>query len=513
MKPKLIMTGFLITIGALLMGCQNEDQHSKKDKLEYKKEQREWEERMHVAPKHIDWKKRDLRTLQRKQMRYLENKSEQKLEDFIVAAGMPQEAPADTITTLGDQPLARMASEAGIKGEWIEKGSNNLAGRVLKTFYYEENNSIYLISAGGIIWKGDLDGSNWRSLNDRMKFNNGKTIHVMRTPEGNDRILVTDKDNLYYSDNDGETWVISEDLELDNLRTLHYSLVTRGAVIYALAFDYDRIDGSETGFGVALFKSIDYGQTFQHVWRLHGYNQDRIDVFYDKHDTDENMYVIFNDEFYSHNTSNDELNLISTIDISSHDILSQGVREVYLAKDGDDVYVKYFPTNSESDAKYLYFYSSTDNGASWTYESKLLENERAKGKDSFLALKGIPGTLLLGEVSFSQSTNRGKDWDVIYDWHDYYDNIETVPHGDFFDVEVASKDGELFYILGTDGGVYVSYDNMQTVSNISMSGLNISQYYSTYTHRTNPNIMYAGAHRKPYTGCGIEASGGMPGPS
>jgi len=48
-------------------------------------------------------------------------------------------------------------------------------------------------------------------------------------------------------------------------------------------------------------------------------------------------------------------------------------------------------------------------------------------------------------------------------------------------------------LISTDGGLYLSDDNLESVQNISMNGLGVSQYYSTYTKRTFPYNVYAGS--------------------
>jgi len=48
-------------------------------------------------------------------------------------------------------------------------------------------------------------------------------------------------------------------------------------------------------------------------------------------------------------------------------------------------------------------------------------------------------------------------------------------------------------LISTDGGIYISYDEIETVENLSMEGLGVSQYYSTYTKRTDPFHVYAGS--------------------
>jgi len=52
--------------------------------------------------------------------------------------------------------------------------------------------------------------------------------------------------------------------------------------------------------------------------------------------------------------------------------------------------------------------------------------------------------------------------------------------------------------VSTDGGLYVSYDYLQSVENLSLNGLGVSQYYDTYTHRSDPFIVYAGSQDQGY---------------
>ena len=52
---------------------------------------------------------------------------------------------------------------------------------------------------------------------------------------------------------------------------------------------------------------------------------------------------------------------------------------------------------------------------------------------------------------------------------------------------------EDFQLICTDGGIYISYDQFENVQNLSMNGLGVSQYYSTYTTRFSPYHIYAGS--------------------
>jgi hypothetical protein len=75
-----------------------------------------------------------------------------------------------------------------LQGRWVEKGSNNLAGRTRFADYDTVSRKVYLVSDGGNVWKGNLDGSDWEVLNDQLQFESPSMIRVIRR-NGGMRIL------------------------------------------------------------------------------------------------------------------------------------------------------------------------------------------------------------------------------------------------------------------------------------------------------------------------------------
>ena len=61
--------------------------------------------------------------------------------------------------------------------------------------------------------------------------------------------------------------------------------------------------------------------------------------------------------------------------------------------------------------------------------------------------------------------------------------------------------GETWYIE-TDGGLFQSPDGLLSVQNLSLSGLRVSQYYTTHTSRANPDHVVAGAQDQGYQRAG-----------
>ena len=79
-------------------------------------------------------------------------------------------------------------------------------------------------------------------------------------------------------------------------------------------------------------------------------------------------------------------------------------------------------------------------------------------------------------------------------WWEYYGDPENMLHADIPEVRFfpISLSEEVAYI-STDGGLYVSYDDVENVENLSLHGLGVSQYYSTYTRRDSPYHLYVGS--------------------
>jgi hypothetical protein len=65
------------------------------------------------------------------------------------------------------------------------------------------------------------------------------------------------------------------------------------------------------------------------------------------------------------------------------------------------------------------------------------------------------------------------------------------------DFTPSSGGGEALFI-GTDGGTYFSGDGGATVTNLSLQGLRISQYYSTLSDATDPQLVEGGSQDQGY---------------
>jgi hypothetical protein len=93
-----------------------------------------------------------------------------------------------------------------------------------------------------------------------------------------------------------------------------------------------------------------------------------------------------------------------------------------------------------------------------------------------------------------RSTNSGNSWQVINDWWAYYDDPVNDLHADIPEIRFfLDEEFNEFALISTDGGIYMLDANLNNANNLSLNGLGVSQYYSTYTKRSFPYNVYAGS--------------------
>ena len=99
-----------------------------------------------------------------------------------------------------------------------------------------------------------------------------------------------------------------------------------------------------------------------------------------------------------------------------------------------------------------------------------------------------------GGMEVFKSTDGANSWQLINNWWEYYGNESSMLHADIPEVKFfLDPNFNEVALISTDGGLYYSNDNLETVQNLSMNGLGVSQYYSTYTKRSFPYNVYAGS--------------------
>ena len=82
-----------------------------------------------------------------------------------------------------------------MEGEWIELGSNNIAGNFNSLDYDKAANKIYGLSGSGQMWSGNLDGTGWTPLNETTSFRS-KILQVVEDGVGTKYIVAAQNKDL-----------------------------------------------------------------------------------------------------------------------------------------------------------------------------------------------------------------------------------------------------------------------------------------------------------------------------
>ena len=438
----------------------------KSKRKDFKQQRKEYMLQMHQSHPDVDWKKMNADTRKKRTDKVRQIRQE--------------------LLTNGNSHLLKEKTEfinRNLTGYWQERGSNNLAGRILTADIDWESNLIYCASDGGNIWRGSLTGENWTSLTDYMQI---KGIHFLRLIEFEDtrRLLIAHGDNVYYTDDEGETLQLSNGLDFLSGWSGNYLkrvIVTENKMVYVLATEGT---GSWNNSAV-LYKSVDHGRNFTKFLTLDtnagmssNQNSDHFDIWTSRY-FESQLFILHNNEFYQL-TESDELEFLANIPVSGsgQNILTGGMGSNY----------PFFFAHVAGR-----IYQSMNGGNSW-----IDRGEKPQWifnlQNSFNCSNIHRDQVFWGGMEVFKSTNGGSSWNLVNNWWEYYGNEANMLHADIPEVRFfLDPEYNEVALISTDGGLYYSEDGLESVSNLSMNGLGVSQYYSTYTKRTFPYHVYAGS--------------------
>lgn len=364
-------------------------------------------------------------------------------------------------------------------GEWLERGSNNQSGSVFAPAYDQLNDRIYIISAGGTLFKGKRDGSYWEVINQDLRL----SPHLLKiiNVNGQSRMLALVNRVPHYSDDMGLTWTAATGISYlddwdNNYRDPIVVEHNGGYQIYLLA---------KTSYWnpVHLYVSEDNGASYEAIanWTTNEMNDFSL---CNPHHTDE-VYL-----YEKVGTSSSKFSQINKGALTVNELFTGGF-------DIGNAEANMTGTMMPNGATRFYIYDDNRQvfrtesfGEIWTVHGNMPTDPWGVG---IYASKYNPSLLVMGEVECHR-TETGFFWEKINDWGAYYDNVKDNLHADimFFE-EFETTDGEEFMLVSNHGGLSISYDDLVTVDNIGMQKLNVSQYYDVRTDPLDRAIIYAGA--------------------
>jgi hypothetical protein len=422
-------------------------------------EREKWIEHMHRAAPGVDWKEID-----RKNIKSLR---ESRTAERLMKSG----------SSLVDIAGGRLL------GEWNEKGSHNLSGRMHCIDVDFENGHVYGASSGGQIWRGTLEGENWISLSDYNQVKDIVFIRAMKKNDGSVRVMMatnngsfTGSEIFQYSDDNGNTWHETSGIDMRYYKgnNLVRAVSTPDNTIYLLMHRSGRS---------YVLKSTNLGGEFTEIDNFR--TSSDVDLWAPRFD-EGGVYLVDQDKLLMLGDNGQ----FARKDTVSVNFSTSAIERIQLngciKQDTAHLYVMYRLDNTTR------FIASHDGGENWSIKEDVFKGPFMT--NSFGVSTVDPNLLGFGEVNAHRSTDGGKTWEIINGWGEYYGDMTSKLHADIPEIEFIKKPGggELCFV-STDGGTYVSETGLESVRNISLKGLHVSQYYSVYTNRENTNIIYVGS--------------------
>lgn len=380
-----------------------------------------------------------------------------------------------------DKPLQvnNKFADGLITAEWIEKGSNNLAGRIHTADIDFDNNIIYAASSGGNVWKGDINGSDWKCLNNSLKFPDIRAVKFKLVNNAN-RVMIAKngQTGFYFTENEGITWKSATGLE----NAANWGNIKRavfGADFIALLIN--EWDYTAWKSITSVYISNDNGNSFYRS-SYNNLSQDVCDIWCDE--STNNFYFL----------NGDTLNQISNLGkINKQSIYNSSINKVkfrLLKGSVNNSVLSLITAGNQGDS--TFFYESSDYGKNWLLKSSVKCNTFET--NSFHVSKINKNIIAIGGVEVYKTYDGGVVWNKQNGWGEYYNDIKTKLHADIPSINsFIDKQGNEAFTVGTDGGLYISYDQLKSVNNISLNNLNVSQYYSSYSYKGKTGITFAGA--------------------
>jgi hypothetical protein len=456
---------------------------NQEEKAEYKEQRKQWLDNMFRTPPELDW-------------RLIENANKRaKLEKHTNLVN----AYLNSGKASKDKMLETSIGKDGLTGIWIEKGSNNQAGRIHTADIDFSNNLIYAASSGGNIWRGTLTGTDWTCLNNGLQIDNIRNVKVVNW-DGKKRIIVTGNNpgTVWYSDNEGLVWNQSKGIDGPPKWGGTYRTVFKygSNEIYVLCLEWDYTNWKSA---TSIYYSSDLAENFKLIYLTHSQLE-----FSD-------LWTPANDKgpvFYIHK---DTLSVISDSTITNRAVIdiNHGYGNIgqILMRGSlvDDVTVlSLLLKDTRYDSSHVY---QSDDFKTFYYVGSA--PVRTFEQNSFNVSFNNPSILFIGGVDLWKSTDNASNWNRINGWGEYYGNPKSKLHADIPGImNFISDNGNEIYLIGTDGGLYYSNDYLASVNNISLTGLNVSQYYSGYTYRKQPDKIFLGSQDQGFQRC-LSDSGGV----
>jgi photosystem II stability/assembly factor-like uncharacterized protein len=399
----------------------------------------------------------------------------------VVPPGMNWRVINDAVREVRAERRAKTAEAAQrvetVQGTWRELGSSNQAGRVVAVEYDAATGRVWVAGAGGTVWSGDTTGAAWTCHTDARRIENPRLMRLVKRANGTEfLVVVSSAARVWMLDLASQTWTQATGLAemqrwgwFDNATScMRDGRMEMHAV--GTEWDYALWKGRRV-----WYRSVDSAKSFQRMAWIDG----------DAHvwsDGAQHVWLYYADTLAS--VAPDASR--TTIKVSPFAGLVSTGRVMLSGPSATNI----MAACPRGDSTIMLH--STNGGTTWTRRKAL--GFGPFDTQSFGYAYGA-NQWLFGGVDTYRTGDDARSWTRINGWGEYYADPRNKLHADIPAI-VGYPNGVTF--ICTDGGLYISRNGGVTVRNISLRGLNISQYYSSYTSRDNADVVSAGSQDQGY---------------
>ncbi|MEM1320570.1 MAG: T9SS type A sorting domain-containing protein [Bacteroidota bacterium] len=317
------------------------------------------------------------------------------LNDYIQMMKTNQEWQARAAEGLRGMSANEVLIPNLLEGKWRELGGLQY-GSIVSSTFDATSEYLYCVSAGGQLWRGKLDGSEFISLNDKMRFMDREAndaLEVLAMPNNKRRVFAVPYGltyQLHYSDDEGQTWTACAGLSTVGTGDLAIMRTSRGGsgALYvhlhskAANVDYEQV-----------FYSSDHGENFTEVYQNNDGGSNTLRWFLDMWHPpgEEEIYVLDNAAqqiLKIQNTIVDTLSQFTAADFPQDDRQRLIGRKDELT---DEVTLYALD-------RYKIIYRSNDLGANWIEFANNPDGGLFGYWDSFVADPEVDGQLYYGSA-------------------------------------------------------------------------------------------------------------------
>jgi photosystem II stability/assembly factor-like uncharacterized protein len=366
-------------------------------------------------------------------------------------------------------------------GTWEEVGSSNQAGHTRSAAVGGVRpggaRALYIGSANGGLWGGDLEGESWRPLSDALF---GGVDGVLALPPSNpgapEVLLIRRGAQVFLSADGGGLWRTPVGLERARTVQRMAHLAGDGPQVALLAQDQEQ--------RVLLLVSSDRGASFSLRWT--GPAAPDADLW-----------------------------AARTGDLAGRELWVAAGGSLLRSLDGGKTFGR--PRTVAPEASKVVLSASEAGGprvylaarvaGRWDLHrgSPDAEFERVGELGDcwgqMVAFSGDPDVVLVGGLEVHRSTDGGASFRRLNSWGQYYSDPLGKLHADVRGLTTLpdpDRAGEDLCLISTDGGTYLSTDRGATVRNLSLEGLGVGQIYSTLSASSDPGLILAGTQDQGY---------------